>query len=100
VIGTEVGHARNVINVLSSDAVIAIGGGAGTLSEICFAWIHTRPIFILRGFGGWSDRLGDKPLDARREAPIFRCDSVSDLFKELEHWISSPKIAQLKQRGT
>jgi len=83
VIGTEIEHARNVLTVLSSDAVIAIGGGAGTLSEICFAWIHARPLFILRGFGGWSDRLDDTPLDMRRSAPIHFFDSVDALFTAL-----------------
>jgi uncharacterized protein (TIGR00725 family) len=83
VIGTEIEHARNVLNVLSSDAVIAIGGGAGTLSEICFAWIHERPIIILRGFGGWSDRLEDAPLDTRRSSYICFCNSVDDVFTKL-----------------
>jgi len=89
VIGTEIEHARNVLTVLSSDAVIAIGGGAGTLSEICFAWIHARPIFILRGFGGWSDRLDNAPLDTRRSSPMHFCDSVDELFAALGPLIQS-----------
>ena len=81
VIGTELEHARNVLTVLSSDAVIAIGGGAGTLSEICFAWIHNRPIFILRGYGGWSDRLNNSTeLDKRRSTHMCSYESVDELF--------------------
>jgi uncharacterized protein (TIGR00725 family) len=34
---TGMGHGRNIIVVRSSDAVIAIGGSFGTLSEIAFA---------------------------------------------------------------
>jgi hypothetical protein len=34
---TDMGHARNVILVRSSDAVIAVSGGYGTLSEIAIA---------------------------------------------------------------
>jgi uncharacterized protein (TIGR00725 family) len=34
---TGSGHARNAFNVLSADLCIAIGGGAGTLSEIALA---------------------------------------------------------------
>jgi uncharacterized protein (TIGR00725 family) len=83
VIGTEIEHARNVLTVLSSDAVIAVGGGAGTLSEICFAWIHARPIFILRGFGGWSDRLDEIPLDTRRSTAMHFYNSVDELFAAL-----------------
>lgn len=36
-IATDMGHARNAIVVRSSDAVIAVGGGYGTLSEIALA---------------------------------------------------------------
>jgi len=87
VIGTEIEHARNVLTVLSSDVVVAVGGGAGTLSEICFAWIHGRPIFILRGFGGWSDRLDNIPLDKRRSTPMHFCDSVNELFAALDRFM-------------
>jgi hypothetical protein len=34
---TGISHARNIIVVRSSDAIIAIGGSYGTLSEIAFA---------------------------------------------------------------
>jgi uncharacterized protein (TIGR00725 family) len=34
---TDMGHARNVILVRSADAVIAVSGGYGTLSEIAIA---------------------------------------------------------------
>ncbi|NIO20775.1 MAG: TIGR00725 family protein, partial [Candidatus Aenigmarchaeota archaeon] len=34
---TGMGHGRNIIVVRSSDAIIAIGGSYGTLSEIAFA---------------------------------------------------------------
>lgn len=37
VVATGMGNARNVINVLSSDSIVAFPGGAGTLSEIALA---------------------------------------------------------------
>jgi len=37
VIATNMGHARNMIIVNSSDAVIAVGGGYGTISEMSIA---------------------------------------------------------------
>ena len=43
VIPTGIGHARNVLTVLGEDFIIALGGAAGTLSEICIAWIHNKP---------------------------------------------------------
>ncbi len=36
-IATDMGHARNVIIVHSSDALISVGGGYGTVSEIAIA---------------------------------------------------------------
>jgi uncharacterized protein (TIGR00725 family) len=47
VIRTGLGHARNVLVVQSSDAVIAIGGSHGTLSEIAIALKQQRPVFGL-----------------------------------------------------
>lgn len=46
IIPTGMGQARNVINILSADLVIAIGLGAGTLSEIALAAKENKPLFI------------------------------------------------------
>lgn len=43
-IATGMGHARNALVVLNGDAVIAIDGGVGTLSEVGFAGVFDRPI--------------------------------------------------------
>ncbi len=48
---TGLGHARNAVNVLAGDAVIAVGGGPGTLSEIGLALAYGRPVVALRGPG-------------------------------------------------
>lgn len=47
---TGMDQARNVILVLSSDAVIAVGGRYGTLSEIALALKLGRPVV---GLGTW-----------------------------------------------
>jgi uncharacterized protein (TIGR00725 family) len=44
---TGVGHARNLAVVATGDAVIAVGGSWGTLSEIGFASRLGRPVVIL-----------------------------------------------------
>ncbi len=41
---TGIGYARNSMVVLSGEAVIAIDGSYGTLSEIAYALIHNVPI--------------------------------------------------------
>lgn len=50
VIATDMGHARNVIIVHSSDGLIAISGGPGTLSEIAIALKTSKPVVSLRSF--------------------------------------------------
>ncbi|WP_247730413.1 LOG family protein [Halovivax limisalsi] len=43
-IATGMGHARNALVPLNGDAVIALAGSAGTLSEIGFASVYEKPI--------------------------------------------------------
>lgn len=50
VLTTGMGHARNLAVVSSGDAVIAIGGGYGTLAEIGLAAKIRRPVVILAGW--------------------------------------------------
>lgn len=50
VVATGIGHARNLSVVSSGDAVIAIGGEWGTLSEIGFARAIDRPVIALRSW--------------------------------------------------
>lgn len=44
---TGLGQARNLVLVLSADAVVAVGGAWGTLSEIALAKKHGRPVVLL-----------------------------------------------------
>jgi hypothetical protein len=48
---TGIGHARNLAVVASGDAVIAVGGSWGTLSELAFAQWRGVPVISL---GGWQ----------------------------------------------
>jgi uncharacterized protein (TIGR00725 family) len=79
VIPTGLGHARNAVTALAGDVVVVIGGGAGTLSEIAFAWIHGRPIFALGGSGGWAEACISRPPDARHTSTITQCVDLADL---------------------
>lgn len=62
-IPTGLDHLRSSI-VAHCDAVIAIGGGAGTLSEICSAWLYKRLIIAL-GTEGCVGLVAGKALDHR-----------------------------------
>jgi uncharacterized protein (TIGR00725 family) len=50
IVTTGIGHARNLAVVSSGDAVVAIGGSFGTLSEIGLAARVGRPVIILSGW--------------------------------------------------
>jgi hypothetical protein len=60
---TGLSHARNIIVVRSSQAIIAIGGEYGTLSEIAFALKLNIPI------------IGLKTWDLGRNVPIIHANS-------------------------
>lgn len=47
---TGLGQARNLVLVLSSSVVIAVGGGWGTLSEIAMALKHGIPVVTLESW--------------------------------------------------
>jgi uncharacterized protein (TIGR00725 family) len=50
VVATGIGHARNLAVVASGEAVIAIGGEWGTLSEIGFARVIGHEVIALRSW--------------------------------------------------
>jgi len=62
-------QARNQILVLSSTAVIAIGGGWGTLSEIAFALKYRVPVVLLESWDlARPDGLNDPLLFTAKTA--------------------------------
>jgi len=61
---TGVGSVRNTFNVLSASLCLAIGGGAGTLSEIALALKNGVPVWCWRSWGV-SDPSGVSPPDLR-----------------------------------
>lgn len=77
------GDARNLLMALAGDACLVIGGRAGTISEVCLAWLHHRPLLPLTGCGGWSDRLEQNPPDERRNSPILSWSSIDELESRL-----------------
>ena len=83
VVPCGMGDARNLLMALSGDACIVIGGRAGTISEVCLAWLHKRPLLPLTGCGGWSDGLLQNPPDERQNSPILPWASVAELERQL-----------------
>lgn len=84
VVPCGMGDARNLLMALAGDACIVVGGRAGTISEVCLAWLHHRPLLPLVGCGGWSDGLLENPPDERKNSTILPWGSVLELEKQLK----------------
>ncbi len=78
--------------VASCFAVVVIGGGAGTLSEIALASQINKPIILMKGTEGWADKLKTDYLDHRKNAKIYHFKTL----EELEVTLSSLSIADSK----
>ncbi len=67
---TGMGFARNQILALSCDAMIVIGGGVGTLTEMAYAYAYSKPIIVLKGTGGLSEKFVGKYMDEKRRIRV------------------------------
>ncbi len=67
IIPTGLSEARNLPNVLAGQAVIAVGGAEGTLSEIAFAIKNGRPLF---GVKTWEHPRFEFPADLTPEEAV------------------------------
>ncbi len=103
VIGTGLGISRNII-VANSDAVIGVGGGSGTLSEIAFAWQLGRLVLCFRGSeSGWSSRLADEYLDERRDGldidhAIYGFNTPSDAISIINEVLTIYIKSRMRQK--
>ncbi len=87
VIPTGLGFARNFLVAKTGDAVVAIDGSAGTLSEMAIAWFSDKPIVAIPTTGGWAQRLAGTRIDSRREDVVYSAttpkEAVDYIFKVL-----------------
>ena len=61
---TGLGRYRNMLLASACDALVAVEGGAGTLSEMALAWQEDRPLLVL-GKAGTSGKIAGRALDVR-----------------------------------
>jgi len=79
--GLERGGGREFVLVNSCDAIIALSGGSGTLTEIAIAYQLNIPMIVLKNTGGWSDRLADTFLDQRMRRKIISTNTPKQAVK-------------------
>lgn len=79
---TGMGQARNQILVLSAEAIIGIGGGWGTLTEIGLALKHDRPVVLL---DSWKLVLPE----SCESSLLFKSDSPAEAVRRALELLNS-----------
>ncbi|MDE1870148.1 MAG: TIGR00725 family protein [Candidatus Micrarchaeota archaeon] len=79
--GLERGGGRELVLTLACDAVIAISGGSGTLTELAIAYQADIPMVALKGFGGWADELAGKYFDGRKRRKVLLAKTPEEAVK-------------------
>jgi uncharacterized protein (TIGR00725 family) len=87
VLPTGLGRARNLITARGCDAIVMIGGGCGTLNELTISYAEARPVIVLRGSGGWADRIEGvlyegRYLDDRKSVSIDFADTPAEVVEK------------------
>ncbi len=89
VIPSGMGLSRDFLNALSADGVVVVGGGSGTLSEICAAYMYKKPIATVKNSGGMATKYSDQFLDHRENVKIVGFDSPKDAVNYILDQINS-----------
>lgn len=89
--GLERGGGRELVLVLSCDAVIAVSGGSGTLTELAIAYQADIPMIAMTGTGGWSAKLANTFIDGRKRRKTMSArtpeEAVKIAFREAKKYI-------------
>ena len=72
-VATGLGYTRNALVVMNADAVVAIDGEYGTLSEIAYGKIHGKKVV---GLGTW-DVKGVEPATTPEEAVRMALEGIA-----------------------
>jgi uncharacterized protein (TIGR00725 family) len=88
-IPTNMGYARNLLLVSMADAVVAVGGGAGTLTELAMAWQMDRTVVALE-LPGWSGELAGRALDPRERPPVLAARTADQAVRALATAFGEP----------
>lgn len=102
---TGMGTMRNILTARCCDALIMVGGGIGTLNELTIAYDVGTPVIVLRGTGGWADRIASslvdgRWLDERRVSELEFADSPADAVRDALAAVHRPRRASALQAHT
>ena len=88
VIPSGMGFTRDFLNALSADGVIIVGGGSGTLSEVCAAYMSKKPMVAIRGFDSAIAPYIDGYVDHRKNVKIIGADTAKEAVDKILELIS------------
>lgn len=89
VLPSGMGLTRDFLNALAADGIIIIGGGSGTLSEMCAAYMHRKPMVAIRNTGGAADMYVNKFLDHRKNIMVIGAENPKDAVDKIIQLIIS-----------
>lgn len=89
VIPSGMGFTRDFLNALSADGVIIVGGGSGTLSEVCAAYMSKKPMVAIRGFDSAISPYIDGYVDHRKNVKIIGVDTAKEAVDKIIELITA-----------
>jgi len=89
VVPTGMGLSRDFLNALTADGVIIVGGGSGTLSEVCAAYMYKKPMVAIRNIKSSVEPYIDGFLDHRENIKIIGVDTPQDAVKKILELITT-----------
>ncbi len=93
VIPTGLGYARNAVNVLAADVVVAIGGSFGTLSEIAYCRTYGKPLVCCAFAGGWSGDFADWSRKNNDGGPVYIARDHNEACRMIEECLGEDRHA-------
>jgi uncharacterized protein (TIGR00725 family) len=90
---------RNVLSIISSDGIIFIGGGIGSLNEFSIAYHEGKIIGILEGMIGISEKFEEmiKSFDKNTEAVLVKDRDPKRLVKKIIEAIKKREIGPRRE---
>src|ERR671913_2354587 len=70
VVCTGIGYARDFVVASSSDGIIAVGGGVGTLIELGVGYMTKKTMVAISGSGGVADIYGGEVVEEGEKVAI------------------------------
>ena len=89
--GLERGGGREFVLVNSCDGLIAVSGGSGTMNEMLVAYQLNIPVVVVRGTGGWADKIADQYFDSRERMKAIGVNTAEEAVSKIIELIEGKK---------